>query len=193
MSDSGFASLNPSLLARKGGAKPAMRRQHASITQAPNHNDTDLEDLGWNDMGNDTASDIGPTSATADTADIIAFGADTAPAEAAVPAVHTSQKELAKRIAKRPAKKASKKIEVKPHKKAAKLVGNNAQPKRRSALAQGKRAAFTLRLDPDRHLKLRLAATIKNISAQALVTAALDAGLAEIEELETLAAAIKQS
>jgi len=52
MSDSGFASLGPSLLARKGGAKPAMRPQVAPLvaeeTTVP---EEALEDLGWNDMG----------------------------------------------------------------------------------------------------------------------------------------------
>jgi hypothetical protein len=49
-----------------------------------------------------------------------------------------------------------------------------------------KRAAFTLRLDTDRHLKLRLAATMQGVSAQSLVTQALDAMLQEIEALDTL-------
>src|SRR5690606_16364988 len=44
----------------------------------------------------------------------------------------------------------------------------------------GRRAAFTLRLDANRHLKLRLASTVKNRSAQQLVTQALDKCLAEI-------------
>ena len=36
------------------------------------------------------------------------------------------------------------------------------------AVQPGRRAAFTLRLDADRHLKLRLAATMQGVSAQAL-------------------------
>jgi hypothetical protein len=52
------------------------------------------------------------------------------------------------------------------------------------------RAAFTLRLDAKRHLKLRLASTVKNRSAQQLVTAALDKYLAEIPEIEALAAQV---
>ncbi len=59
---------------------------------------------------------------------------------------------------------------------------------RRAAREQGKRAAFTLRLDQDRHLKLRLAATMRNLSAQQLVTQALDRLLADMPELESLAA-----
>ena len=50
-----------------------------------------------------------------------------------------------------------------------------------------RRAAFTLRLDSDRHLKLRLAATMQGVSAQALVTEALDALLEEIDDLDALA------
>ena len=54
MSDANFASLSSTLLARKGGAKPAMRPQSAvlgpvdGVAAAAN-----LEDLGWNDMGED--------------------------------------------------------------------------------------------------------------------------------------------
>jgi hypothetical protein len=62
-----------------------------------------------------------------------------------------------------------------------------AQP-RRKAVEQGRRAAFTLRLDPERHLKLRLAATLRDCSAQELVTEALDQLLNDIAELEAIAA-----
>jgi len=51
---------------------------------------------------------------------------------------------------------------------------------RKPAKMQGKRAAFTLRLDQERHLKLRLACTVRGRSAQQLVTDALDALLAEM-------------
>jgi hypothetical protein len=59
--------------------------------------------------------------------------------------------------------------------------------------AAGRRAAFTLRLDAKRHLKLRLASTVKNRSAQQLVTQALDKFLAEIPEVEALAAQLKRN
>ena len=49
-----------------------------------------------------------------------------------------------------------------------------------------------LRLDPERHLRLRLASTISGQSAQNLVTQALDAMLAEMPEIETLAAQVKR-
>jgi predicted HicB family RNase H-like nuclease len=51
--------------------------------------------------------------------------------------------------------------------------------------AKGK-AAFTLRLDPARHLRLRMACAAKGKSAQVVVTQALDAYLDSIPELDTL-------
>lgn len=61
-----------------------------------------------------------------------------------------------------------------------------------AAVDQGKRAAFTLRLDPERHLKLRLASTIGGRSAQQIVTDALDAFLSDMPELTALAAQVKR-
>ncbi|MCL6697398.1 hypothetical protein LZ496_01155 [Sphingomonas sp. NSE70-1] len=52
--------------------------------------------------------------------------------------------------------------------------------------AKGK-AAFTLRLDPSRHLKLRLACAVNGRSAQQLVTDALDQLLKDMPELESMA------
>ena len=59
MTDMSFASLSPGLLARKGGAKPAMRRQSPMVDgtvagahmQHPLPAESALEDLGWNDLG----------------------------------------------------------------------------------------------------------------------------------------------
>lgn len=77
-------------------------------------------------------------------------------------------------------------------------VVNRARPaasepkaKRPAAKAKGSktsRAAFTLRLDAERHLKLRLASTLQDCSAQILVTEALDRFLEDIPELDALAA-----
>jgi hypothetical protein len=53
------------------------------------------------------------------------------------------------------------------------------------------KAAFTLRLDPDRHLKLRLACAVNGRSAQQLVTDALDQLLEHMPELESMAAKAK--
>jgi hypothetical protein len=60
------------------------------------------------------------------------------------------------------------------------------------ALQSGRRAAFTLRLDADRHLKLRLAATMQGPSAQVLVTEALDRLLAGYDDLDMIAKHLKR-
>lgn len=186
MNDASFASLNSSLLARKGGARPAMRPQSAliggiNVATAP---DT-VEDLGWNDMGAEedepareaevlklTPSPANPaTAAEAREIDHAAHGQleGTAPPE---PPVREQRAMLAERVA-------------------APAEYRDDMP-RRSALERGKRAAFTLRLDADRHLKLRLACTVRNRSAQQIVTEALDALLAEMPELDSLAAQIER-
>ena len=59
--------------------------------------------------------------------------------------------------------------------------------KTRAAPGNKARAAFTLRLDPERHMKLRLACAIGGRSAQLLVTDALDALLASMPELNAMA------
>lgn len=64
----------------------------------------------------------------------------------------------------------------------------HAKTQSKSAAPAKARAAFTLRLDPERHLKLRLASTMQEVSAQVLVTEALDRFLADIPELEAIAA-----
>src|SRR3546814_20366527 len=51
-----LASLSAGLLARKGGARPAMRRQPLGSGPAP-LNTGGYDDLGWNDMGYDVDPD----------------------------------------------------------------------------------------------------------------------------------------
>jgi len=150
-----FASLSPSLLARKGTARPAMRPQLGPI--GADALARQIDDLGWNDMGHD---DPAPDPAPAPSAQVVAILPDAdIPEAAAEPEVLLSRKGLASLI-RRP---------------------------RRSALAEGRRAAFTLRLDADRHLKLRLACTLHNRSAQQLVTEALDRLLADLPAVANLA------
>lgn len=77
-------------------------------------------------------------------------------------------------------------------------VANKRQPITPAKIASeskpsGKRSAFTLRLDAERHLKMRLASTMQNCSSQTLVTQALDAFLADIPELDTLAAQMRHT
>ena len=65
-------------------------------------------------------------------------------------------------------------------------------PRPRSVPGSKAKAAFTLRLDPDRHLKLRLACAVDGRSAQQLVTDALDQLLERMPELDGLAAKAKR-
>ena len=206
-----LASLSPSLLARKGGARPAMRSQlQPQWPTAPHFQDNAArhaeEDLGWNDMGYDRAHDAStPVQAPRVAApaplpelrpeprqaDVVALkpSAPLAPPKAPqprarqVPEVLRQQSEIAERVATEHV--------------AAKRVAEVAAPRstanaRRSALTDGRRAAFTLRLDAERHLKLRLACTIANRSAQQIVTDALDQFIAGLPEVAALAAQVKK-
>jgi hypothetical protein len=65
-------------------------------------------------------------------------------------------------------------------------------PRARSAPGSKAKAAFTLRLDPERHLKLRLACAVDGRSAQQLVTDALDQLLEHMPELDAMAAKAKR-
>ena len=185
-----IASLGPTLLARKGGAKPAMRPQLGAVAgmggaQAAQVLAEDLEDLGWNDMGHEeeevrsadvlalTPSPANPDTEAASRADDAAARAELAMITPAEPEVRRQQRALAE-------------ADARPR------DAEERAPRRREATGRGRRAAFTLRLDAKRHLKLRLASTVKNRSAQQLVTQALDKFLAEIPEIEALAAQVKR-
>ena len=76
MSEASFASLGPTLLARKGGAKPAMRPQLAPLPEVVAAEQ--LEDLGWNDMGQEDGSDADKGGA-----DIVSIKPSAKPVEAA--------------------------------------------------------------------------------------------------------------
>ena len=206
------ASLSPTLLARKGAARPAMRPQWQPLSNystevplPPPH--AGLEDLGWNDMGDSHVGD--PT--------VVPFGPGDAPMEHAfsqgVPEVVRQQDTLAEQIAEpmdldddadeafaaafeaagtepdcadEPAfvDEPPALIPLAAHR----LARAAAQlPERRSALSDGRRAAFTLRVDEARHLKLRLACTVQGRSAQQIVTEALDRLLDELPGLDDLA------
>ena len=155
-----FASLSPTLLARKGGARPAMRPQMLPLTQTVDAVDHSFnDDLGWNDMGHDDGPEEGHLPSRA------FHGADVVPI---VPDVLRQQEALAARLAN---------------------PVHSDRP-RRSALSEGRRAAFTLRVDAERHLKLRLACTLDGRSAQQLVTDALDQLLDGLPEVAALAAQV---
>jgi len=65
-------------------------------------------------------------------------------------------------------------------------------PRARSAPGSKGKAAFTLRLDPERHLKLRLACAVDGRSAQQLVTDALDHLLERMPDIDGLAQKAKR-
>lgn len=179
MSEASFASLGPTLLARKGGAKPAMRPQLAPLPGVVPPEADQLEDLGWNDMGQDepagaTVVSINPSAVEQDNEP----AASNAALEAGTPLVHRQQRRLAERILADSAAP----VVAKKHDQATKKTSS-----KKLATKAARRAAFTLRLDTERHLKLRLAATMQGMSAQALVTEALDTMLAEIDDLDALA------
>lgn len=216
MSESGFASLGPTLLARKGGAKPAMRPQLPPLVQDESElaalADEQLEDLGWNDMG-DADAQIG--------ADIVPINADVT-AEDFVqgpgPIVRRQQRRLEERVLADAAMTGPEDFDpeynledeenysdeplededyapvfAEPESPilTAKTAPSTPKP-RMPAVQSGRRAAFTLRLDAERHLKLRLAATMQGVSAQVLVTEALDKLLAEFDDLDVIANHLKR-
>ncbi|MGE0774730.1 MAG: hypothetical protein AB7L36_06775 [Sphingomonadaceae bacterium] len=160
----GFASLTSSLLARKGGARPAMRSSAAAS----------LDDLGWNDMGEEAL----PTPVAA---------------EADLPHPIRYQEAIADQFA---AKAEVASVELKPVvEKTAVVRSLRAIPRVvRKAPREGVsgKIAFTLRLDTERHLRLRLATAVTGRSAQKIVSEALDAFLAQHPEIEQLADQVPQ-
>lgn len=169
-----LASLSSTLLARKGHAKPAMRPQGFGGFTGQMTGD----DLGWNDMGADAPS---PPEAPAIQSATQPMPKPTPVAEVsapAIPAVLVERAALAEELTGEPPQA------VRPVSAAtAARIGRDAALQ----TAKGK-AAFTLRLDADRHLRLRLASAVANRSAQALVSAALDSFLKTLPEVETLVA-----
>ncbi|MBA4048672.1 MAG: hypothetical protein C0476_09050 [Sphingomonas sp.] len=163
-----FASLSSTLLARKGHARPAMRSQGyagfggAGFGAAPDAGD----DLGWNDMGL-----AEPTAAPA-----------VPVAVPAVPPVLRQREVLREELAGPVAVD-----EAAPEQPAASIEIKRAAVVRAAVGSKGK-AAFTLRLDPTRHLRLRLASALANRSAQQIVCLALDAYLEKVPDLEEMAA-----
>jgi len=205
-----FASLSSGLLARKGAARPAMRPQ--GFGQVGNG----LEDLGWNDMGFEppkpaeadrdadhdafgedvvehprahptgltpvgspvhdqqaeiaerfNGSDAGEEDEIDETAELYEGEADQAPIMADVEAPSVVAEVAAPIVVPAPARRRA--------------------PRSRAAPGTKAKAAFTLRLDPARHLKLRLACAVDGRSAQQLVTDALDSLLERMPDLDGLA------
>ena len=212
-----FASLSSGLLARKGAARPAMRPQ--GFGQVGNNG---LEDLGWDDMGFEPPKAAEDTRDESHDAfgEVVdhprAHPTGLTPVESPV---HHQQAEIADRIndaevdvdddqtaelcepeaeqpklAAQPVVVAEKKVVPIAAPVAAPVVTPVAFRASRTRAAPGtkSKAAFTLRLDPERHLKLRLACAVDGRSAQQLVTDALDQLLERMPELDGLAAKAKR-
>ena len=207
-----LASLSAGLLARKGGARPAMRRQPLGSGPAP-INSGGYDDLGWNDMGYDVDPDqsaeparmldlkplltgsvlahnaeaehavddsvgaeYAPTFSDKAHGLTDGYGADQFEAEAPeVPEIVRQQESLIERVA-----AVARKVEARPEPKAKK-------EKAPRALRAREKAAFTLRLDAERHLRLRLASAVTNRSSQVILTDLLDEYLSSLPEIDAMA------
>lgn len=229
-----LASLSGLLLARKGAARPAMRRP---TTDGFHSNMAGNDDLGWNDMGYDVDPDqdtpmdheheTGRNSLANAVPDV-------------KPEVRIQQEMIARRLEaqaevgfesvqsigvytemddREPEQMPQSNAAVQPIApiaapaavRASAAVQHSVQTKSveallaaashvqapvkraakpRAATGSNGKAAFTLRLDPERHLKLRLACAVSNRSAQNLVTDALDALLDNMPEIGQLAARV---
>jgi hypothetical protein len=166
-----FASLSSALLARKGHAKPAMRPQAFQLPQnypaVPQHFEHD--DLGWNDMGQDHAS-----------AEPVALHGAPVSVPTEPPAVVAQHEQLTREFPEpemalpihQPATAADIIPIVKPVTLA--VPAATFTPAPRAAAGSKAKAAFTLRLDADRHLRLRMLSAVSHRSAQQIVTQALD-------------------
>jgi hypothetical protein len=211
-----LASLSAGLLARKGGARPAMRRQPLGSGPAP-LNPGGYDDLGWNDMGYDVDPDqsaeparlvdlkplltgsvlahnveaehavddsvgheLTPEFSAEYTGEFAApaddYGVDQYEAEAPeVPEIVRQQESLIERVA-----AVARKVEARP----APAPKKEEAPR---ALRAREKAAFTLRLDAERHLRLRLASAVTNRSSQVILTDLLDEYLASLPEIDAMA------
>lgn len=188
-----FASLSSGLLARKGQARPAMRPQgftggYASLAG--------IDDLGWNDMGHmpEPVADIHP----------LHEDDQIQPPPEGVPPV-LAQRHALKQEFEPPVLDEIVEDEreglieapaLQPEVVVKAVTADTFEPRPVSVAAAGRiaratqhkhKAAFTLRLDEERHLRLRLASAVSGRSAQQIVTGALDAFLESLPEVGELA------
>lgn len=209
-----FASLSSGLLARKGAARPAMRPQGFGGQTGAGLEDLGWNDMGFEppkaalaplrDEDHDAFGEELPDQPLRN------------PISALTPIaspVHDQQAEIASRFAAHdedgenedgefvdetaelydpeaedaePAGEPSPVVEI-PQRIAAPVSAPARQRAPRSAAGSKGKAAFTLRLDPSRHLKLRLACAVTGRSAQQIVTDALDQLLDGMPELDSMA------
>ncbi len=217
-----IASLSGLLLARKGAARPAMRRP--SVDGNMSNVSALQEDLGWNDMGYDVNPDQSvpmdhnhdfsrnPLANAVPEANSVVreqqqmivrqleaqaeVGFESVPAMVSplalveeIEELDTIQPVTTRIMPPPPSVVAEMPVRTEQRSEQAN-VQHNAQPKKRAAPGSKGKAAFTLRLDTERHLKLRLACAVGNRSAQMIVTDALDAFLDNMPEIAQLAARV---
>ena len=186
------ASLTSGLLARRGDARPAMRHQPIANLHLPTE---PHDDLGWNDTGEDQHYQPPVTSLTGLTplGGVPAYDepeehfeeplAPEAPEPTISPLTHHLES-ISQRLAQPTPREVSNfkpMIERKPAKVA------KVEP------AAHRKAAFTLRIDGERHLRLRLLSALVNRSSQQLLIEALDALLAAHDTVEDLAGHVEES
>lgn len=211
-----LASLSSGLLARKGQARPAMRPQgYGGFGGIPGQQD----DLGWNDMGHDVAhspyvapvpsvvrqleqlhEEFSPPAPQAYEPEpqqaepyeaydeVDEFEEEPAPANTFAP--------LTIPVIQAPVLQAPAPEAPMPHAEVVRPVSvATATRLDRETAAKTKhgKAAFTLRLDHDRHLKLRIASALCHRSAQHLVTEALDTFLNSLPEVGALVSQLPPS
>lgn len=162
-------SLTAGLLARKGLAQPAMRRQ--TVTGLGPRSVTVQDDLGWNDMGEDVEPSHSPVAKH----------------------IAAIQETLDRRQTDRRAEPEPPLPQTVPEMTPAPPITVQTKPvsEEKSKTQSKARTAFTLRIDAERHLRLRLLSAVTNCSAQQLLTRALDTLIAEHPEIDALAASPK--
>lgn len=207
-----FASLSSGLLARKGAARPAMRPQGFG-QMGSGLEDLGWNDMGFEPpkpVAAAAAGEVEPAaprpnpvtgltpaspvhavheelaqrlSHEAEEPEIEPIDETAEPVPADVPPLAEVLTMPVRAEMPEPVPAAASRIAPAPARAPAKAAAPRAQ---RAAGAKAK-AAFTLRLDAERHLKLRLACAVSARSAQQLVTRALDELLASMPELDAMA------
>jgi hypothetical protein len=222
-----LASLSAGLLARKGAARPAMRRQ----AQLPGNAAFAQDDLGWNDMGyGQLGYDVDPGFAAGDEPRATGHGltpmarddgadamrdlsaaidsvidpapqadAVVAPIQAETPIAAPSEAPPVHRHMERIEQEYAPAAEAKPVARAAPAAEPPVKAEPRGMPVVRARAgsrgtfAFTLRLDPERHLRLRLASAASNRSLQQIMIGLVDDFLASQPEIAAFAARLPDS
>lgn len=189
-----YASLSSGLLARKGTAKPAMRPQGYT---------GGFDDLGWNDMGGPADHAAPPPAPSEHVPSSIAAltplpKSDDNPVAAQQRAIAESFHDEIEDAPVNEAAQVADATELAEEAEVAEAIERapadvvplRKRPIQVAPVPAGKKAAFTLRLDADRHLRLRLACAVTGRSAQQLVAGALDEFLATLPEIDALAARV---